>query len=145
MSRIAESSPNSGTRSKLKVRVFENDHRVLSAKLEDDRCHIWRSGSQDPFPGCDRSSEHDLVGSRVDKRRSGFAPTGNDLDNVSWEACFFEDLTDLQADKRREFRWLDHNGISCHQRHNGFAKRDRKRIVPCGDDADDTERVIYDL
>src|SRR5260370_28607813 len=74
-----------------------------------------------------------------------FRSTLNNLDEVFRKAGVDEKFFDQRAALRREVAGLAHHGISCADRRNDLAERDRERVVPRGNDGDDTERIVNQI
>ena len=53
-----------------------------------------------------------------------------------------EHLLDPLADQRRERGGLEDHSVACHQRNRHLTKWNRPRIVPGGDHADDSDRLV---
>ena len=89
-----------------------------------------------------RAGEEDLRRARLDQRVADGAAAVDHADEALGQAGAHEHVADALADQRRQRRGLEHDAVAGHQRDRDLAERDRPRVVPGRDHADDAERLV---
>ena len=90
----------------------------------------------------DRAGEEDLGRARLDQRLADRPPPWTVRTRPSGSPARSNTSLDPLADQRRERRRLEHHAVARHQRDRDLAERDRPRVVPRRDHADDAERLV---
>src|SRR5437879_12693687 len=82
LARVSESPPDGAASSILDVGIIQNDHRILAAKLQDDRSQIFCRRFCNALAGGAAAGEHDLVYTWIEQRRDRSISRGNDIYNI---------------------------------------------------------------
>ena len=78
-------------------------------------------------------------------RLADLAAAVEDADQALGQPRLLEGLADPLAEQRRQARRLQDDAVAGHQRDRDLAERDRPRVVPGRDHADDAERLEGEL
>ena len=85
-----------------------------------------------------RTGERDLVHVRMlDQRLAGRAVAGDDVDHAGGQARFLANFREGQRRQRREFRGLQHDGVSGRQCRRNLPRQHQQRKIPRNDLPDD--------
>ncbi len=114
----------------------------LPAELQHAALHPLGAQLAHPAPDLDRAGEEDLRGRRLAQRLPHRAATVHGADQALRKAGIVEDPLDSLAQQGRQARRLQHHPVARDQRQRHLAERDRPRVVPGRDHADDAERLV---
>ncbi len=139
---VRESAPHGAGDGVREVRVRAHDLGVLAAELEHRALQPAGALLADAAADLDRSGEEDLARRGLDQRLADGAAPVHGLHESLGQSGALENLLDPLSDERRERGGLQHHAVAGHQCDRDLAERDRPRVVPGGDHADDTERLV---
>ena len=143
LARVLESAHNNLRGDLLDVDVRENDGGIVTAELKGDALQSLRGCLHDLLSCGDGTSERDLRNVGVLAHLSTkLVVTANNLDDTRREDLLSQ-LDKLQGSVGCEWRGLDDNAVSSHDRRCDLADRQDQREVPWADGCAYTERRVF--
>ena len=139
---VGERAPDAAGDRVVEIGVGADDLRVLAAELENGPLHPPGAQLADLAPDLDRAGEEDLRRRCLAQRLADRAAAVNRAHQPLGQARVVEDALDPLAEQRGEAGRLEDHPVARHQRDRDLAERDRPRVVPGRDHADDPERLV---
>jgi hypothetical protein len=142
---VREAAEDDRARRRLEVAVGAREERCLSAELHHARDQLRAARRRDASPGRHAAGEDELLDAALDERLPGRAEPGDHAEEVLGEARRVVDLFRLLRDERRHLARLEDDRAPGDERRGDVPHRDRERVVPRRDDADDAARYVVDV
>src|SRR5690606_37625555 len=136
LTRILEAGPQRAVDRSLQIRVFQHDHRVVTAQLQRQRRQGLRRLRHDELAGTHGTGKEQLVHASGQEARGDLGTAAVDgLEQTCGQAGGAHDFFDQFGDRYRRFRYFQQHRVARHQTHDDFAKGNGQRVVPGADDA----------
>ena len=120
-------------------RIIINNICSLAAELQSGALLGSRDGSGNQFTDIGRSSERNLVDTRVINESSACGTSAcDDIYNTIGKSRLLADLGKEKRGQRCRFCWLKNNGVTCCQGWSNFPRQHEHRKIPRNDLTDDS-------
>lgn len=143
--RVEEDAAGRGLRSRLDVRIIEDDVGRLATELKRHPFEVAGRALHDAAADAGRAGERNLVDiGMIDQRLADRAPgTGHDVENAGRQTGFEREIADPKRRQRGQLGGLHHDGAAAGQRRRELPHPDHQREVPRHDRSDDADGLEH--